>query len=208
MMEVRGVKNRETHQWLLKRHYAKRIPSISHAFGLYNDMSLIGVVTYGMPPNYVEMKAWEPYQIIELNRLVVEDCSPKNSASVLVGRSIKMLPSPCVVISYADFRMGHVGYIYQATNWVYTGVGGEGHPIYIMKDGSERHPHHEKDLDMGLVDHVEKTMGKHRYYFFHGNKKEKADMEDKLRFPSLPYPKGDTSRYDASGHVEKQGILF
>jgi len=207
-MEVRRIKKEETHQWILNRHYAKRIPSISHAFGLYNHMELLGVVTYGMPPNYMEVKMWEPYKCMELNRLVVEDCSPENSASFLVGNSIKLLPKPMVIISYADTGVGHIGYVYQATNWIYTGIGGDKEKIYIMKNGEIRHQRHSRTMDKQLIDRKERASGKHRYYYFHANKRDKRAMGNMLRYKQLPYPKGDTLRYDASCDVEKQGVLF
>jgi len=193
--------------WLLHKHYAHRIPSISYAFGLYSD-KLEGVCTFGMPPNYVEMKAWEPYEILELNRLIVNDGLPKNTLSYFVSNCIKLLPKPKILISYSDFRQGHHGYIYQATNWVYTGIGGIGQKIYIMKDGTERHQRHEDKIDMKLVDRIELTTGKARYFYFHGSKIDKAKMKKMLRFDILPYPKGDNKRYDTSYKPKTQALLF
>ena len=40
----------------------------------------------------------------------------------LVGRSLRLLPKPSVVVSYADTAQGHVGYVYQAANFIYTGL--------------------------------------------------------------------------------------
>jgi hypothetical protein len=174
---------------------------------LYYKNSLVGICTFGMSPNYAESKAWEPFVCLEFNRLVIET-SQKNAASYLIGNAIKLMEKPLVFISYADFRQGHIGYVYQATNWVYTGIGGEGHPIYIMKNGEEHHPRHEKTIDMSLVDHIEKTEGKARYYYFHGSKSQCKKMRNKLRFQVLPYPKGETQRYDAGGRVATQQLLF
>jgi hypothetical protein len=204
---VKPIKPDETYEWLLKKHYAHRIPSISYSFGLYiNDLE--GVCTFGMPPNYMEMKAWQPFELLELNRLVINDGLDRNTLSFFVANCLRLLPQPKVVISYSDFRAGHHGYIYQATNWVYTGVGGEGQNIYIMKDGTERHQRHEDKINMELVDHVEKTTGKARYYFFIGNKKTVKEMNDKLRFKRLPYPKGANQRYDVSYKPNTQQTLF
>jgi hypothetical protein len=33
-----------------------------------------------------------------------------------------MLPKPTIVVSYADTAMGHIGYIYQASNFLFTGT--------------------------------------------------------------------------------------
>ena len=35
--------------YILERHYARRWPSVSLAFGLWRDRELVGVVTYGTP---------------------------------------------------------------------------------------------------------------------------------------------------------------
>jgi len=48
-MKVLFIKNEESYEWLLKKHYAKRIPQIMYAFGLYDDIQLVGVITYGIP---------------------------------------------------------------------------------------------------------------------------------------------------------------
>ena len=48
-MKVLPIKNEETEPWLLQKHYAKRMPQIMYAFGLYEESSLVGVVTYGIP---------------------------------------------------------------------------------------------------------------------------------------------------------------
>src|SRR5699024_11264718 len=37
--------------FILGIHYAKRWPSISYAFGLFDKSELVGVVTYGAPPS-------------------------------------------------------------------------------------------------------------------------------------------------------------
>ena len=124
-MKVLPIQNYETKTWLLNRHYAKRIPSISYAFGLYEDHNLVGVCTYGSPPSpsLCTGVCGEEYKdkVVELNRLILDSPKP-NSASYLVSQSLKLLPKPSIVVSYADTSQGHVGYIYQATNFLYTGL--------------------------------------------------------------------------------------
>jgi len=58
---------------------------------------------------------------LELNRLVIDEGSKKNVLSFFVSQTLKKLPCPNVVVSYADTSQNHHGYIYQATNWIYTG---------------------------------------------------------------------------------------
>lgn len=204
---AQSIDKYETKEWILKKHYAHRMPSVSYAFGLYHGNILEGVCTFGMSPNYAEMLKWKPFDILELNRLVINDTHAKNALSFFVSQCLKKLPHPIVVISYSDLKQGHHGYIYQATNWIYTGIGGEGHPIYIMKDGTERHSRHETDIDKNQVKRIEKTIGKARYYYFLGTKKEKKEMLQALKYPILPYPKGDNKRYDASYQPDVQLTL-
>ena len=205
---VKSIKPKETHDWLLHKHYAKRVPSISYAFGLFNGSVLCGVITFGMPPNYIEMQAWEPYDLLELNRLVTNDNMPKNTTSYFVSKAIKMLPRPKVLISYSDIDNGHYGYIYQATNWIYTGIGGAGCRIYIMKNGKELHQRHENKIQEKNIKEIKKTTGKCRYYYFHANKRDKRKMIDIMRFEELPYPKGENENYDASYRPQTQTTLF
>ncbi len=204
---VDGISYQDVIPWIKKKHYAGRIPSILYAFGLFHERQLRGICTFGNIANYKEVQAWNPFRLLEFNRLVV-DTLQKNAASFLIGNAIRKLPKPIVFISYADHRQGHIGYVYQATNWIYTGVGGAGQRIYILRDGTEKHQRHEKTLDMRRVERIEKTEGKARYYYFHGSKTDKKKMMNTLRFPVLPYPKGESKRYDASAKVVRYKLLF
>ena len=46
----------------------------------------------------------------------------RNVLSFFVSSCLQMLPKPMVIVSFADTSMCHHGYIYQATNWIYTGL--------------------------------------------------------------------------------------
>jgi hypothetical protein len=128
-------------EWLLHKHYAKRIPSISYAFGLF-DNNLVGICTFGMPPssNLASSICGEQYKdiVLELNRLVVNDELDKNSLSYFVSNSINQLTKPKIIISFSDNNMFHNGYIYQATNFMYTGKTSN-NSMYLDKDGKEFH---------------------------------------------------------------------
>jgi len=47
--KVIPISYEQTKPFILQIHYAKRIPSISHSFGLYLNKELVGIVTYGSP---------------------------------------------------------------------------------------------------------------------------------------------------------------
>ena len=126
MRKVEQISNDDARPVLMKVHYARSIPQLMFCFGLFIDDKLCGVVTYGIPasPSLCRGLAGEDefYNILELNRLVICDETP-NNASFLVGRSLRLLPKHRYVVSYADQgAWGHVGYVYQACNFLYTGL--------------------------------------------------------------------------------------
>ncbi len=202
-MEVKPIKSFETKPWLLNRHYAKRLPSISYAFGLFDEGVLVGVCTYGSPasPSLCVGVCGEQHRdkVVELNRLVVDSDKP-NSASMLVGKSLQMLPKPSIVVSYADTAQGHVGYIYQSTNFLYTGATSE---RTDMGGVEGKHSRHAKDPSIRVF-----RSSKHRYIIFTGSKKQKRILRNELNYEVEDYPKGESKKYDASGYVETQGTLF
>jgi hypothetical protein len=217
-MIVLPIKNEETYPWLLKKHYAKRIPQIMYAFGLYEDSVLLGVVTYGIPASPslcmgICGKEWSD-KVLELNRLCLQD-NNKNQSSFLVANSIKLLPKPTIVVSYADQAQGHVGYVYQATNFLYTGISAK-RVDWTVKGFEHKH---SKTLSDGMTlesikekykddFYYTERSRKHRYILFHGDKKQKKTMRNLLKYDVLPYPKGDTKQYDSGGVVESQQLLF
>lgn len=113
-----------TFDWiLLNHHYAKRIPSVSFAFGLFNRGKLVGVCTFGNPASrHMQISACpkNPSAVIELNRLCVLDCQPRNTESWFLSKCLKMLPA-LIVVSYADSVEGHFGFVYRAANFNYAG---------------------------------------------------------------------------------------
>lgn len=216
-MNVLPIKAWETEPWLLRKHYAKRMPLIEFAFGLYEGADLLGIVTYASPSTpQIANGIWtaEEFRILELNRLVV-DTEIKNAASCLVGNSLALLPKPTCVISYADGGQGHIGYIYQAANFLYTGAV-TAHDSEYLVHGKKTHP--RSLAARGITNPAEwaekngiervRPKPKHRYVFMCGDRKQKRAMIASLAYKQSAYPKGETKRYDAGGKVETQGGLF
>lgn len=215
MKKVVQIPFEQAKPWFIKKHYAKRIPSITYAFGLYVDGILKGVVSYGTPAASALLKGicGEEYSdiVIELNRLVLDEHSPKNSASFLVGRSLKLLPKPKIIVSYADTEHGHIGYVYQACNFIYTGLSAK-RTDWKIKGQEHLHGQTIADKTRGQKDRAKKMREiygddfylkersrKHRYIYFLG-----CDLKDSLKYPILPYPKGETKRYDSGKELPKQ----
>lgn len=196
---VRRITYEETKPFLLGIHYARRMPCVTDAFGLFiQGGKCIGCVTYGVPASYhlcvgIAGKKNKD-DVLELNRLVIlPEYNGKNYASFLVGRSLKMLPNHTFVVSYADTGWSHVGYIYQATNFLYTGMSAKRTDTY---QPSGLHP---RAYDKNNHSEYRQTRNpKHRYIYLVGDKRTKKQMRKELIYEVKPYPKGDEIHYDVN----------
>ena len=184
--QVKKVEYNDTKPFILEIHYAKRMPSISYAYGLFREGVLVGVVTFGSPASAPLCKGiageGNRDKVIELNRLVLRD-NLKNEASYLVSNAIKLLPKPKIIVSYADTAQGHSGYIYQACNFYFTGTS-KPRTDMAAKDG--KHPRHH----LGDKTNRVARSAKHRYVYIHGSKSDKRRLLKALNYPIIEeYPK-------------------
>jgi hypothetical protein len=220
-MKVLPIQNYEVEPWLLKKHYAKRIPSISYAFGLYDENILVGVCTYGTPSSATLRDGIAGSEnakyVLELNRLCIESGN-KNAASMLIGRSLQMLPKPSIVVTYADTAQEHVGYVYQACNFIYTGLSAK-RTDWKIKGMEQLHGQTIADMSRGCngsrSDYMREKFGdafyledrarKHRYIFVTGPDKS---LKKEIKYLQQPYPKGESKKYDAGKNVFIQKLLF
>ena len=185
-LSVREVSYQDTKPFILDIHYAKRMPSISFAYGLFDDDDLVGVVTFGSPASAPLCKGicGEEHRskVIELNRLVLLR-NKKNEASYLIANAIKLLPKPKVIVSYADSAQKHVGTVYQAANFLFTGTS-KPRTDMAAKDG--KHPRHH----LGDRSNRVPRSAKHRYVYLHGDKRQRRDLLRALKYPVIAeYPK-------------------
>ena len=208
---IESIPKNQTYDWLLNKHYAKRIPSITYAFGLYKDKVLRGVCTFGSPPSNALCigVCGKDYSslVIELNRLCVDEMSEKNITSYFLSSCLKRLPTELIIVSYADTSMNHHGYIYQATNWIYTGLSAKRTERYDP-DNPNKHSKTVTEAMNYLDLAIRERPQKHRYIYFNGSKSFKKKMNRLLNYNIKPYPKGNNKRYDASYKPKVQGKLF
>lgn len=221
-MTVQPIPASEATPWLLSRHYARRLCPVSYAYGAFRDGAMIGVVTFGTPSSAplragIAGDEWAD-RVLELNRLCCQ--SEKNLASELVGKALRLLPKPSIVVSYADTAQGHVGYIYQATNFIYTGLSAK-RTDWKIKGREHLHGATIADESRGQKNraqwmrekygdafYLEDRARKHRYVYLCGNKRQRGQMLACLKYAQEPYPKGDSSRYDASATIETQTVFL
>jgi hypothetical protein len=221
---VKSIDSYLCREWLLKKHYLKRKTSFTYSFGLYKENILVGVLTFGnaIPLTMKKSLFGKEYMdlVYELNRLCTNDDLDKNTNSFFISQAFKLLPKPIVIVSYADKSVGHTGYIYQATNFMYTG---ESHTQLDWKLKGYEHLHSRTLMDEFAFqpDRVKKLKEKHgdnlyqvkrepkyRYVYVLADKREKNEILSKKNFKIQPYPKGDNQRYDASYQPSIQTTLF
>ena len=192
--------------FLLPRHYSGRKPVVSKAFGLIEDGVLQAVITYGKPasPSVCVGICGKEYSgnVYELNRMCRSD-EYRKPLSHFVSATLRMLkPLDWIVVSYSDTAMNHHGYVYQACNFLYTGTSAP-HADKYVPDGSG-HNRHAESFDVRKDEFSVERSIKHRYvYFCTKSKRLKKEWMNSLRYPVLPYPKGDNSNYELGKFIGK-----
>jgi len=216
--DVHKINRKDCEKYILTIHYAKRWPSISYAYGLFLNRNegdwfallpeLVGVITYGTPssPTLRNGIAGDEMSenVLELNRLCLKN-NLKNEASILVGRSLKLLGNEknAIIISFADTSQNHLGIVYQATNFIYCGLSAK-RTDWKIKGKENLHGQTISDKFRGVENrsklirekygddfYLEPRPRKHRYITFVGNKRFKKKAMKSLKYDILPYPKGE-----------------
>lgn len=200
--EVWAIESAVAQAVVKKHHYLHRSASAMFTFGLFDGMDLIGVAIYGKPASPSLCVGIcgpdESERVIELTRLWIEDGTPKNTESYFIGQTLRMLPPEFdIVVSYAEIGAGHSGIIYQATNWIYTGLS-DAHVEWRLDGESGKHSRHLFD-EHGGIEGAKKHFGdrlqrhergrKHRYIMFRGSKSRRKQLNSKLRYQVEAYPK-------------------
>lgn len=202
-MEVRQIEYQTAMEVVVNNHYLKRKCPCSIAFGLFELNELVGVIVFGKPASYTLCNGIagneESKNVIEFNRLWVNDKMPKNTESWFVSRAIKQCGFE-IIVSFADTEQGHIGYIYQATNWLYCGESKKQKYFRLKSDSKntggteyrrrERMPK-EKIIEQYGEEYVEEYYSslKYRYVYFNCNKRRKKELMNKLKYKIQPYPK-------------------
>ena len=142
-------------------------------------------------------------QVYELNRLCREDDFNEPLSAFVSACLRRLRPNNWIIVSYSDTQMNHHGYIYQACNFMYTGLTKERTDIYT---GIGKHSRHYTADDLNNEIRVIRS-AKHRYLFFCTHDKHlKQEWLKDLKYPILPYPKGDNSNYILGNYIKPQLI--
>lgn len=186
-------------EMLESHHYLHSFPGgTKMSFGIFVSHGLKGAITLGAGPflayRLVEGAGRDNY--LCLTRLWLSDELPRNSESRVIGiliRCLRRFTSLKFLVAYSDPDAGHLGTIYQATNWLYTGPSAAT-PQYDFGDGIIRHSrsvgqvfgtHSLRQFEAkGISVRLVPQSPKYRYINFIDPK-----WRSRLKVPVLPYPK-------------------
>lgn len=183
-------------------HYARSVPTVQYGFNIYNQHDdWCGVVCFGpgaTPHIATPYGLWQG-EVLELVRVALN--GKQSTTSQCVAAALRELhqqaPVVKLVVSYADMDQGHIGTIYQATNWIYDGLKNQGDRAAFIVNGKRLHPKTvysrgwrqslpwlRENIDPGAE--MLRTAGKHKYLYCFDRK-----LRKKLQKTAKPYPKGD-----------------
>lgn len=196
--EIKQIEYSTAMDVIVREHYLHRKAPCSVAFGLFLGKELKGVVCYGTPssaPLRGGIAGIENARnVVELTRLWVCDSVPRNGESFLIGRTVGKSGKE-IVVSFAEIQQGHLGIVYQATNWIYTGLSAKRTNWAI--EGIDKHC--QTLADKYTAAEIREVYGdrfsllerprKHRYIFINAKGRRKLDLITQLKYPQLPYPK-------------------
>lgn len=204
-LEMKSIDYKISKKFIEMNHYSQRMSvGVKSNLGFFLEKELVTVILYSVPvcnqiSKFLQVKN---SQVLELTRLASLDILPKNTESYCLGQSFKFLkqnyPQYKYLISYADPNHGHLGYIYQATNWKYIGLQRRNNTHILLLDGKEVHERKLShihgtngyfNLKKIYGDRIilKKQLKKHIYIMCLGNHKECKEWYSKFKF--LPYPK-------------------
>ncbi len=124
-------------------HYSRKMPAAKLVrIGVWEEKRFVGAILYGCGANRHLARPFglESTGACELVRVALAP-GRKHPTSKCVAISLRLLrrqsPGLQVVVSYADTKQGHLGIIYQATNWLFVGASAQ---PYLKVRGKIEHP--------------------------------------------------------------------
>jgi hypothetical protein len=183
---------------LEQRHYLHSFPGGTMlAIGIFLNNRLLGAVTLGAGPfqGYSLVQGATRDDCVTLTRFWLSDLLPGNAESRVLALLLRMLrrhTSLKFVLAYADPAAGHRGTVYQASNWLFTGLS----TAMAQYDFGDGNLHHSRSIGhlfgshslkhfkaIGLSVKVVPQAPKYRYIYFLNKR-----WRNRLMVPVLPYP--------------------
>ncbi len=219
-LSIRLISKDVAKEIIVNNHYSGIWTKVSYAIGLFYlsddehkffggiNEKLIGVACYGDPVGRHSgasiCETLDRTEVLELTRLFVFDGYGSNIESWFVGKTFQWLrenaPHIKALVSYSDPKAGHLGTVYQATNWIYQGNRIRPNDSWSFKWSEIDEWHHSRTsyVKYGTNDPkiiqtmvtspfwIKKEPRKHRYVYLLQDRKK---LLKSLKYPQLPYPK-------------------
>ena len=216
---VGPVSTRDVDEFCKRYHYTATGGNASWRWGLWHGVTLLGIVAYNLPTRETCESVFGPEhfdKVWHMGRLALSDEAPRNSESRLIAGSLQLIkmqhPDTWGVLTYAATDVGHIGYVYQATNAIYTGTGGHS-VVYIDEKGRRRSDYYASSYVSAAAARergwkVTDGGPKHRYLYVLGSKTQRRERMRLMRLPSPPYPKPEsvTPQGDSDALVGQEGV--
>lgn len=108
-------------------HYSMSMPAFKRVtLGVWESGVFTGAIIFG---NGANLNIGEPFglskfEVVELVRVALKEHNSfvSECLRIAVIKLKQLCPKLRLLVSYADEAQGHVGSIYQASNWIYVGV--------------------------------------------------------------------------------------
>lgn len=200
LFTIKEISKKLANRIQIKNHYLHTKASCIRGFGLFYGNDIIGVILYGNPtaPTTIDICGLEERKnVIEITRLWIADGTPKNTESYFIGNTVKMVDKD-IIIAFADPEYHHIGTVYQASNFIFTGKSERGGRVISIKNNNI----HNKTLwkQYKTATKIREVFGdenvyykpyitKLRYVYFNCKPKRKKELFGKLKYAVLPYPK-------------------
>jgi len=147
---VQAVPLKTAQDMVREHHYARggsNTAVYTHGLFYKNDLLCVDLpkcrgIVWWLPPTRVACESvnkgsWR--RVLSLTRMVLLPDVPRNAASFLLSRSVKMIRKDGrfdTLVTYADESQGHTGGVYKASNWAYIGRTGP-YPRWLDSTGKQ-----------------------------------------------------------------------
>jgi len=177
-------------------HYSKRMPQGRNNYiGAWENDKFIGAIVYGfsISPNLGHAFSLTQFQVTELKRVALN--KHLTPVTQIISKSVKLLkdknPDLRLIVSFADSEQSHIGGIYQAGNWVYTG---KSTIKQVLIDGRWRNDTHANAEHKHKAKAERMSLPKYKYLY----PLDRA-MRKQIAPLAKPYPKRETCEQSVEG---------
>lgn len=221
---IKQIENKIAKEYMEQNHYTKSCALGIVSYGWFEGDEMVGAIVFSQPAGkFTASGIWNGGNMkntLEFIRMfLLDEASVKESEfiSKAISQLRQDMPQVKVLVTYADQQAGHIGYIYQATNWMYIGTAANERKIFIdgervhrrslnSKYGTSSIPKLQEILkaEGKTIQVSDERYSKHKYIYIIPRGAERKRVMKALKVSKLPYPKGDVTKYDGDTNVFHQ----